>query len=105
LERELKFLPEAEENLAELKQDPAKAGVLKQVNKTLTLMRTNLNHPSLNPHPFTTLKGPAGEPVFEIYAQQHTPAAYRVFFFYGPDLIREGKRVPVLSIVAITPHP
>jgi hypothetical protein len=105
LERQLKFLPEAEENLAELKRDPAKAGVLKQVKKTLNFMRSNLNHPSLNPHPFTSLKGPAGEKVYEVYAQQNTPAAYRVFFFYGPDLVQGEKRVRVLSIVAITPHP
>jgi len=44
------------------------------------------------------LKGPNGEKVFEAYAEQKTPAAYRVFWFYGPS---RGK----ITIFAITPHP
>ena len=34
-----------------------------------------------------------------------TPGAYRVFFHYGPDEMEGKKRVPILTIVAITPHP
>jgi len=36
--------------------------------------------------------------VFEAYAENQTPAAFRVFWYYGPSA-RE------LTIVAITPHP
>ena len=39
-----------------------------------------------------------GEKVFEAYAQQRTPGAYRVFWYYGPE---RG----MITIVAITPHP
>ena len=46
-----------------------------------------------------------GEEVFEAYAQNNTPGAYRVFFCYGPDRMDARKRVAVLTIVAITPHP
>lgn len=81
-----------------LEQDPSQAKVLKAVRKTLALMQTNLRHPSLNTHKFHSLVGPNGEEVFEAYAQQKTPAAYRVFWFYGPSKNQ-------ISIVAITPHP
>ena len=105
MNRESRFTPEAEANLTALEKNPAKAGLLKQVRKTLGLMETNLRHPSLNTHPYHSLQGPDGEPIFEAYAQNKTPAAYRIFFYYGPDRIEGKKRIPVLTIVAITSHP
>jgi hypothetical protein len=109
MNRELRFTPEASRNLKALEASPAKAGLLKQVQKTLGLLETNLRHPSLQTHRFHSLQGPHGEEVFEAYAQNKTPGAYRVFFYYGPDRVEGKKRVPervsVLTIVAITPHP
>lgn len=75
------------------------------MRKTLGLIETNLRHPSLQTHGFHSLHGPKGEDVFEAYVQNRTPGAYRVFFYYGPDHVEGKKRVPVLTIVAITPHP
>jgi len=95
---ELVFTPQADENLKEIENNPAQKSVLKAVRKTLGFMETNLRHPSLNTHEFTSLKGPNGEKVFEAYAQQKTPSAYRIFWYYGP-----GKKQ--ITIVAITPHP
>jgi hypothetical protein len=60
-------------------------------------METNLRHPSLNAHKFTSIKGPNREKVSEAYAQQNTPSAYRIFWYYG-----FGKNQ--ITIVAITPH-
>jgi hypothetical protein len=105
MNRELRLTPEARRNLAELSTDPAKRGTLGQVRKTLGLLETNLRHPSLNTHRFRSLEGPNGEEVFEAYAQNRTPGAYRVFFYYGPDRTEARKRIPVLTIIAITPHP
>ena len=102
--RELQFTPEAEANLKAL-QTPSKARVLAQVNKTLGLLETNPRHPSLNTHKYDSITGPDGEEVFEAYAQNRTPGAYRVFFVYGPDRMEGKKRIPVITIVAITPHP
>ncbi len=59
---------------------------------------SHLRHPSLNAHEFKSLKGPRGEKVFEVYAQQNTSGAYRIFWYYGPA---KGE----VSIIAITPHP
>jgi len=61
-------------------------------------METNLHHPSLQTHEFESLKGAKGEKVFEAYAENKTPAAYRIFWHYGPL----EKRI---TILAITPHP
>ena len=103
--RKLRLSQEAQDTLSTLAGDAHSAGLLKQVRKVLALLETNLRHPSLNTHKFKSLQGPNGEEVFEAYVQNQTPGAYRVFFHYGPDLIEAGRRVPVLTIVAITPHP
>jgi len=95
---ELLFTPQADSDLNQLESDPSKKRVLKAVRKTLGLMETNLRHPSLQTHEFQSLKGPNGEKVFEAYAQQNIPSAYRVFWYYGP-----GRKE--ITIVAITPHP
>ena len=104
MRRELRLTPEAQANLKSL-QTPSNERILKQVRKTLGLLETNLHHPSLNTHKYVAIRGPNGEEVFEAYAQNETPGAYRVFFVYGPDRMEGKKRIAVLTIVAITPHP
>lgn len=98
MKRELVFSDEAAEFLDTLEHDPSQLKVYKAVCKTLGFMETNLRHPSLNTHEFTSLKGPRGEKVFEAYAQQKTSGAYRIFWYYGP-------KEKQLTIVAIVPHP
>jgi len=105
MNRELRFTPAAAEALRSLEKDPHRTGLLGQVRKTLGLLETNLRHPSLKTHEFISLRGPGGEKVFEAYVQSQTPGAWRVFFSYGPDRVEKGKRTPVLTIIAITPHP
>jgi hypothetical protein len=105
MNRELRFTPEAQRNLKDLEAEPAKTATLKQVRKTLGLMETNLLHPSLNTHKYDSIVGPNGEEVFEAYAQNKTPGAYRIFFIYGPDRTVGKKRIPVLTVIAITRHP
>ncbi|MCX5794462.1 MAG: hypothetical protein NTY77_03055 [Elusimicrobia bacterium] len=95
---ELVYLPDSAEQRRELAASPAHGKVWKAVCKTLALLETNLRHPSLNTHKFLGLRGPNGQEVFEAYAQQATPGAYRVFWCYGPG---KGQ----ITIIAITPHP
>jgi hypothetical protein len=71
---------------------------LRAVRKTLRFLSENPRHPSLQTHEFTSLKGPRGEKVFEAYAEQSTPAAYRVFWYYGPE-------ENLITVIAITSHP
>ncbi len=94
---ELIFTDEAKANLKALEKDPSKKAVLKAVRKTLGLMETNLRYSGLHTHKYDSLKGPRGEEVFEAYAQNQTPGAYRVFWYYGPAKNQ-------ISIVAIVPH-
>lgn len=105
MNRELRFTPTAEAALRELERDPHRAGLLKQVQKTFGFLETDLRHPSLRTHEFHSLEGPKGEKVFEAYVQSRTPAAWRIFFVYGPDRVEKGRKVPVLTILALAPHP
>jgi len=105
MRRELRFTPAAREALAAIERDRAAVALLRQVRKTLGLLETNLRHPSLQTHKFTSFKAPGGADVFEAYVQQNTPAAFRVFFCYGPDRTEGRRRIAVITILAITPHP
>ena len=104
MNRELRFTPEAQSQLKAILAS-SDAGPIKQVQKTLGLLETNPRHQSLNTHKYDSLQGPNGEEVFEAYAQNNTPGAHRVFFVYGLDRMEGKRRVPVLTIIAITPHP
>jgi hypothetical protein len=103
--RKIKFVPSAERQYAALEKTPALAGVLEQVRKCLGYLESNARHPGLQSHEFTSLTGANGEKIFEAYAQNNTPGAHRIFRHYGPDEVRGKKRIPVITVVAITPHP
>lgn len=105
MKRRLVFTREAELQLAALRTDPVGLGVLKQVRKTLGLLEIDLRHPSLKTHEYHSIRGLRGEKIFEAYAQNKTPGAWRIFFHYGPDEHHGDKRIAVITIVAITPHP
>lgn len=105
MQRKIKFTPTADRRFAVLKNSPSKAAVFDQVRKTIAFLEVNPHHPGLQTHEFTSLSDALGEKVFEAYAQNKTPGAYRVFWRYGPDETAGKKRVPVITILAITPHP
>jgi hypothetical protein len=102
---QLRLTPSAREALAALEADRANLDVLRQVRRTLGLLEADLRHPSLQTHTFRSLKASDGGDVFEAYVQRRTPAAFRVFFCYGPDRKEGRRRIPVLTILAVTPHP
>jgi len=95
---ELQFSEIADSQLEELEKSPGKKAVCKAVHKALGYMETNLKHPSLNTHAYSRERGLNGEKVFESYAQNNTPGAYRIFWHYGPG---EGE----IFVLAIVPHP
>ena len=84
--------------LRELKKNAHLEKRYKAVIKALKFLATNPKHPSLQTHAYSSFAGPRGEKVFEAYAEQDTPAAYRIFFYYGQ---KRGEIV----VFAITPHP
>lgn len=75
-------------------------GLFKQVHKCVSLLAANPRHPGLQTHEYHSIENPfdAKQKVFEAYAQNRTPGAYRVFWCYGPEA---GE----ITIIAITPHP
>jgi hypothetical protein len=82
-------------------QEATKAeGLFKQAHKCVDLLTNNPRHPGLHTHPYDSIPNPydSKQKVFEAYAHNQTPGAYRVFWCYGP-----GKAE--LTIIAITPHP
>ena len=95
----LVFTPEARAALTRLASSPSNAKRLRAVQKTLGLLESNPRHPSLHTHEYSKLQGPKPkDKVYEAYAENKTPAAFRVFFCYGP---KPGE----MTILAITPHP
>ena len=88
----------ARDQITKLVGNHSKKAVAKAVIKSLGLMRTNIKHPSLNTHKYDKMTGPNGEIVFESYAQNNTPGAYRIFWFYGPAKL-------MITVLAVTPHP
>ena len=104
--RELRFTPTANAQLERIENEPALKRILSQVRKTLGYLETNLRAKSLQTHKYDSLSRRYGIEVFEAYVQQDTPGAYRVFWHYGPDETdKDGKRIPVITIITIVPHP
>ena len=104
--RVLRFSTEAKGQLAGLGLSPATGATRKQVNKALGHLQINPAHPGLNTHEFTSLST-KDRKVFEAYAQNNTPGAYRILWSYGPDERdpRTRKNIPVITVFAIIPHP
>ena len=95
---ELEWADEAKRTYNLLKDDASQKKRYKAIKKTIGFLAMDPHHNSLQTHEYVSLKGPSGEKVFEAYAEQNTPAAYRVFWYYGPS---KG----IITIFAITSHP
>jgi hypothetical protein len=95
---QLLFTEQAQADLRELEKNKHLLKRLKAVRKSLGYLETDPRHPSLNTHKYSILIGPNGEEVFEAYAENKTPAAYRIFWYYGPG----KKKITQLAIIA---HP
>ena len=95
---EIFLTDEAKSQLERLKKDKGLEKRYHAVMKAIRFLSESPRHKSLKTHEFTSLIGPKGEKIFEAYAEQSTPAAYRIFWYYGP-----GRNQ--MTILAITPHP
>lgn len=95
---ELLFTHQADADLDHLENHKSLLKRFRAVRKALAYLSINPRHPSLNTHKYTSLIGPNGEEIFEAYAENKTPAAYRIFWYYGP-------KKKQITIIAITSHP
>ncbi len=94
----LVLVDEAPVVLKLLKYTPHLSSQFKAVSKALIYLQNNPRHPSLQTHKYHGMAGPEGQDVFEAYAQQNTPGAYRIFFYYGPGKCE-------ITVFAIVAHP
>ena len=95
---EIFWTNQSKEEFNRIKSDASQKKRYKAVKKTIQFLSSNPRHNSLQTHEFSSLKGPNNEKVYVAYAEQKTPAAYRVFWYYGPSKEQ-------ITIVAITKHP
>lgn len=91
------FSLESEEQYNDLCKNSSKEKQRKAVQKALSYLAVNPKHPSLNTHKFQSFKTYEDDEIFEAYAENKTPGAYRIFWHYGPE---KGE----ITVVAITPH-
>ena len=94
----LLFTAPANCDLDALEQNKALEKQCRAVKKALGLLQANPRHPGLNTPKYSSLEGANGEEIFEAYAENNTPAFYRIFWHYG-----SGKGH--ITIIAITAHP
>ena len=91
------FTEQAEEEYSHIKFNPLYKGLHKQIKKTLIYLSENPRHKSLNTHKHYEKSKEYDFEVFEAYAQNNTPGAYRIFFCY-----LKNKSITILTI---SPHP
>jgi hypothetical protein len=94
----LELSPSAIAELSWLKANGLE-GRLKAVRKALGRLETEPRHPALNTHKYKGRKCPHDGDLFDAYAENNRPSAYRVFFCYPP-----GEKHTIL-IVDIVQHP
>lgn len=78
--------------------DKAEEKFFKKLVKALGHLQENSRHNSLASHEIEDLTRKYGMKIFQSYLENHTPAAGRLFWAYGPD---KGD----ITVLAVEPHP
>jgi hypothetical protein len=94
---ELRMTPEAEAQIKDIMDNPARSGLQKQLKKALGNLSRNPLYPGLSSHPMDTFEKVYHLKVFSSYVQNNTPQAHRILWAYGP----KSKQ---LTILAVIPH-
>ncbi len=95
---EVLYSAKADAKLTAMGRDRSAAKKLRKVMKTLALISQDPSYPSLQSHPYTSLKSSDGKTVWDSYVENNTPSAWRIFWWYGPE---DGQ----ITILSIGPHP
>ena len=95
----LEFTEEAAAHYARLQKSKRLQAQFKAVQKALRFLMENPRHTGLHTHAYESLMGPDDVKVWEAYAQNQTPGAYRIFWCYYPP------KSNTITIIAVTPHP
>jgi hypothetical protein len=78
--------------------DKSELKTFKKLLKSFHHLSINPRYPGLNSHEIAILSSIAGFKIWESYIENHTPAAGRIFWAYGP---RKGE----ITILGFEPHP
>jgi len=92
------YTQKAKKQLTELYNNKALHKLYKAAQKCIKLLMVNPRHPGLNTHEYTKLTKEMGYKIFEAYAENKTPGAYRIFWRYRPEK-------SIITILSISPHP
>ena len=94
---ELGFSDRAKEQLTALKTNKGLAKHHKAIQEAFKNYSAIQDTPACKLMSFILSKVRITKKVFEAYAEQNTPAAHRIFFYYGPQ---KG----VISIISVERH-
>ncbi|HEX3732174.1 MAG TPA: hypothetical protein VHU91_04530 [Mycobacteriales bacterium] len=103
---QLRFSSDAAATLHSLQAaGAASSAKLKKVRKALGLLQTDPRYPGLRSHQYEQFPGLEDEKVWDSYAENRTPGAWRIYWMYGPDEKDvSGDRIAVITILVIGPH-
>jgi hypothetical protein len=102
---ELRFAPAAAAALRKLAASGAQSTAkLKKVRKALGLLQTDPMYPGLRSHLYQHFPGMEKGKIWDSYVENHTPGAWRIYWMYGPNEVRDGVEVSVISVLVIGPH-
>jgi hypothetical protein len=102
---ELRFAPAAADAVSKLESGgKATQAKLKKVRRALGLLQTDPTYPGLHSHLYQHFPGIEKEKVWDSYIENRTPGAWRIYWMYGPNEIRKGKELAVITVLVIGPH-
>jgi hypothetical protein len=102
---QLRFAPAAAEAIRRLTDGGASTAVrLAKVRKALGRLSVDPLYPGLRSHLYQHFPGLEKGRVWDSYVDNRTPAAWRIYWMYGPNEVRDGQEVPVITVLVIGPH-
>jgi hypothetical protein len=105
----LRFAKGPDDLLTALAADTGNAAKrrLRKVRKALGQLERDPRHPGLHSHQYESFPVDKDVKVWDSYVENHTPGAWRIFWHYGPDELGQPDepRQPVITVLAIGPHP
>jgi hypothetical protein len=102
---ELKLTRQATETLRKLAEGGQGTAVkLKKVRKALARLEADPGYPGLHSHVYRHFPGVEKGKVWDSYVENHTPGAWRVYWMYGPNEVRDGTEIAVITVLEIGPH-
>lgn len=102
---QLRFATPARETPDLLDGSPQYAAKLRKARRALGLLQIKPRHSGLHSHQYENFPGAPKVKVRDSYVENRIPGAWRIWWMYGPDEIRDNHTVAVITVLDIGPHP